>query len=37
MVTAINANLAAKLDGGGSTGTVTVDVSASESSTVKLP
>lgn len=37
MVTAFNTALASKLDGGGSAGTVTLDISASEVGEVKLP
>jgi hypothetical protein len=37
LVTNINALFATKLDGGGSAGTLTLDISASESNTVKIP
>ncbi len=37
MVTAFNTALASKLDGGGSTGAVTLDISLSEVTEVKLP
>lgn len=37
LVTSINANLALKLDGAGSAGTSTLDISAAEVSEVKLP
>ncbi len=37
LVTAINAALATKLDGGGSAGALTLDISLAESPTVKIP
>jgi phage gp45-like len=37
MLTAINANLALKLDGAGAPGTSTLDISGAEENTVKLP